>query len=632
MLSVKRSEDNPILSQNPNHPWEAGAAFNWSPVKSGKDVFVVYRAMSESDLMDPNHLRMSVVGVAKRKDDHLYTDRQVLISPEEYWEKYGCEDPRVTKLNGKFYIFYTAISKFPFTPDGIKIAVGITKDFKKIDERHLVTPFNAKAMALFPSKIKGKMAALLTVNPDHPPSEIAYVEFDEEKEIWSKEFWENWYKDLDKHTLPIRRNNGDQVELGSAPLKTEKGWLVFYSHIQNYNGGGPRVFGVEALLLDLENPRKIIGRTIWPILVPETHYERFGLVNDIVFPSGALIEKDEVKIFYGAADTHCATATVDLESLLQSLLETGWRSKVKRFANNPILSPREGKKWEINGVCNPAAIMIKNKIHLLYRAVDENNTSTIGYASTKDGFTIEERSEEPIYVGRANFEKKPDNKGGGCEDPRIIEIKDRLYMLYTAYDGVRPRVAMTNILTEDFINKKWNWSMPVLITPLNIDDKDAVIFPKKFDEQYLFIHRIQHSICADFVKSIDFKEELIDRCIEIVAPRPGMWDSKKVGASCPPIETKNGWLLFYHGISDHNVYRAGALLLNSKNPTEVIARSTVPILEPVEKYEREGKVNNVVFPCGAIIKDDQIFLYYGAADYCVGVATLPLKSIIDFLK
>ncbi len=632
MLSVKRSEDNPIISQNPNHPWEAGAAFNWCPVKNGKDTFVVYRGMSETDLMDPNHLRWSVIGCAKKKDDHLYVDRRVLISPEEHWEKYGCEDPRVTKLDGKFYIFYTAISKFPFEADGIKIAVAISTDMQKIDERHLVTPFNAKAMALFPTKIKGKMAALITVNPDKPPSEIAYVEFNDEKEMWSKDFWDNWHKNLDEHSLPIRRNPGDQVELGAPPLKTEKGWLVFYSHIQNYNGGGNRVFGIEAVLLDLENPRKIIGRTIWPILVPETHYERYGLVNNIVFPSGALIEKDTVKIFYGAADTHCATATVDLESLLQSLLESGWRSQVKRFANNPILIPRPDKDWEANGVFNPAAIMLKNKIYLLYRAMGKNNTSTVGYASSKDGFTIEERSEDPIYTPRAIFEKTGDGNGGGCEDPRVIEIKDRLYLIYTAYDGVRPRVAMSNILTSDFLEKKWSWSEPVLITPFNIDDKDAIVFPEKFDNQYLFIHRIQESICADFVKSLDFKDETIDRCIEIVAPRPGMWDSKKVGASCPPIKTKNGWIMIYHGISDHNVYRAGALLLNLKNPTEVLARSTVPILEPKEDYEKIGKVNNVVFPCGAVIKDDQIFLYYGGADYCVGVATLPLKSIVDFLK
>ena len=95
-----------------------------------------------------------------------------MIAPEEDWERFGCEDPRVTKIDDKYYIFYTALSVYPFAAEGIKVAVAVTKDFKKIEERHLVTPFNAKAMVLFPEKINGKYVALLTAHTDTPPVKI----------------------------------------------------------------------------------------------------------------------------------------------------------------------------------------------------------------------------------------------------------------------------------------------------------------------------------------------------------------------------------------------------------------------------------------------------------------------------
>ena len=101
-----------------------------------------------------------------RKTACIFPDRKPLIVPEYDFEKYGCEDPRVTKLGSKYYIFYTALSNYPFNADGIRVAMAITKDFKKIDKKALVTPFNAKAMALFPAKIGKKIAALVTVNTD----------------------------------------------------------------------------------------------------------------------------------------------------------------------------------------------------------------------------------------------------------------------------------------------------------------------------------------------------------------------------------------------------------------------------------------------------------------------------------
>jgi predicted GH43/DUF377 family glycosyl hydrolase len=145
-------------------------------------------------------------------------------------------------------------------------------------------------MALFPEKIKGKMVALLTANSDLPPSEICIAEFENTEDIWSSDFWHKWKENLDPHKLHIRRADSDQLEIGAPPLKTKKGWLLVYSHIQRY-GSPDVVFGIEAILLDLKNPRKIIGRTKGPIMVNEEYYENAGHASHIVFPSGAIVTK-----------------------------------------------------------------------------------------------------------------------------------------------------------------------------------------------------------------------------------------------------------------------------------------------------------------------------------------------------
>ncbi len=621
MFSVKRLEENPIISPHPDHPWEAAAAFNWCPAVRKDIIHVVYRAMSEPELLDETHIQRSVVGHASSRDGEHFEDRRPFIVPEYDWEKYGCEDPRVTKFGNDYYIFYTALGNYPFSANGIKIALAKTKDFKKIDEKHLVTPFNAKAMVLFPEKVNGKMAGLLTVNTDLPPAHICYVEFDREEDIWSETFWKNWYQNLDSHRLGVRRRSADQVEVGSPLILTKKGWLVIYSHIQNYFNGRP-TFGVEVLLLDKDNPRKIVGRTNWPIMVPETQYEKIGNVSNIAFPSGALLDGDVLKIFYGSADTECCIATVSLNNLLDSMTTPGWNKNVERFAGNPIISPRPELKWEEKGTLNPASLEIDGRIYLLYRAVGDDNISTIGYASTKDGYSIDERPTEPIFKPRDVFESK------GCEDPRLVLIDNVIYMFYTAYDGYTPRVAVTSITKSDFLAKRWNWTKSYPISPSSIPDKDACIFPEKINGKYLLIHRIHDSICADFVDTLDFSKEKITECIEMLSPRRGMWDEEKVGISSPPIKTGKGWLMLYHGVSEHTNYRVGAVLLDKDNPTEIIARLTPPILEPVEEYERVGIVPNVVFPCGTVLRGDSLFIYYGAADFSVGVAVIPLSQIL----
>lgn len=633
MPSVKRSARNPILRPDPRSPWEAVAAHNPSVVEAGGLLHLLYRAVGAKQKAEDKELEISSIGHAAGKDGITFKDRTQLVAPKEEWERYGCEDPRVTEFEGKFYIFYTAVREF--SAEGIKVAVAVTRDFKTIEERHLVTPFNAKAMALFPERVNGKIAAVLTVHTDLPPAKICLAIFDRIEDIWSESYWRQWYADWKSHALAIEENEElDQIEVGSAPVKTEGGWLIFYSYIYNYRSP-PAIFGVQAVLLGQNDPMKIVGEVKRPFLVPEREYEYYGRVPQVVFPSGALIRKRDVYLYYGAADTVSCVAIMPLRALLEQLIFTAKRDLV-RFEGNPIIAPIKEHAWEAKATFNPAAIYEDGKVRILYRAMSEDNTSVVGYATSVDGVHVTKRLPEPIYVPRENFESKLVPGGNsGCEDPRATVLGDRIYMCYTAYDGKDPpRVAFTSISRKDFSDHNWNWTKPVLITPPGVDDKDAVLFPRKIGGKYWFLHRPQGTnIWIDAVDDLNFdgKTKFLGGEV-LMQPRDTAWDSRRIGGTAPPIETKYGWLLFYHGISRRTGhYNIRVALLDIKHPSLVLYRTHDPLLEPTMPYEKEGVVPNVVFPCGAVMIKDQLCVYYGGADKFVGVATLDMKVIIEGL-
>ncbi|MBY0294394.1 hypothetical protein K2Q08_03645 [Patescibacteria group bacterium] len=632
MYVVRRSKNNPLLSPRSNTPWEARGTFNGSPIKKGNTTYLLYRAIGRPDaLMSPGGL--STIGLALSTDGEKFHSHQQFITPEQPWEKYGCEDPRVTYFEGTYVIFYTALGGTPFSHENIKVGVALSKDLKKIDEKHLVTPFNAKAMVLFPERINGKVTALLTVHTDMPPAKIALVQCDNLEDLWSEAFWKKWYANLESHIIDPLRHSNDHVETGAVPIKTKEGWLVIYSYIQNYFGGGQRVFGIEAILLGATDLKSIVGRTRGPILVPEETYEHFGMVPHIVFPSGALVEKNRLDIYYGGADTVCAKASLHLPDLLQAMTDLSRERLLIREKTNPILTPNPANEWEKQAVFNAAAIELEGVIHILYRAMSDDNTSVIGHATTKNGVKIVSRDPIPAYMPREEFEQKKAVNNSGCEDPRLTLIGNTIYMAYTAFDGVHaPRAALTSISVKDFIAGNFTkWTKPELVTPENYDDKDMCLLPEKVGKNYMFIHRISPQICADLLPTLDFKKNRINRCIEMMGPRPGSWDSLKIGLAGTPIKTDKGWVLIYHGVSATMTYRLGAVLLDLQDPTVVISRTVDPILEPKEQYEKEGVVPKVVFSCGGVLRNDTLFVYYGGADKVIGVAKLSMKKLLKIL-
>lgn len=639
----ERIRENPILVPDKGEAWEAYAAFNPCVVKVDKTFHMLYRGMSLSSQVKDVSMSISSIGYAVSEDGIHFKKIRQLIKPEHIWETFGCEDPRITKLGDKYYILYTALSAYPFSADGIKIGLAISKDLKTIDAKYSITTFNSKAMALFPEKINGKMAAVLTVHTDIPPGKIALALFDKEEKLWSKQYWNEWYSSLNYHIIPLLRSSNDHIEVGAPPIKTEHGWLLIYSYIHNYFSSN-RIFSIEAALLDLENPLKIIGRTDESLLVPQKIYELDGNVPDVIFPSGAHLEKNELYIYYGASDTSCCVAKQDIKPLLESLVDD---SKIffisgqsdgtfERYAHNPIIRPRPEIFWEAKCTFNPAVIYADKKVHIIYRAMSHDDVSVWGYATSRDGYHIDERSPNPIYVPTEIFERKLKSGNSGCEDPRITKFGDRFYVFYTAFDGYTHRVAFTSILEEDFLNGRWNWERAKVITSPNMPDKNACLLSKKIKEKYVIFHRQNNNIYIDFLDDLLFGTDhwLNNETPLIEVEHHENPNILKVGMSAPPIETDDGWLLLYHWVvADRGVskYKVGVALLELENPAHVINKDGT-LLQPEMDYEKNGVVSNVVFPCGAILLNGEILVYYGGADKVVAVAKMKLSDILNKLK
>ncbi len=632
-MFVKSYLGNPILSPNPKNQWESLAAFNGCPIKVGNKYFLLYRGLGESQI-DDQQIHLSTVGIAESTNKTDFSKRHPFITPQYHWEKFGCEDPRATYLDGEYFIFYTAISDYPITSDGIKVALAISPDLNNISEKHLVTPFNAKAMTLFPRKINGQYAAIFTYGTESGNSTLAYASFSKKSDIWSPDYWQHWSQHINYHRLDLSRLNTDRVEIGAPPIEIAEGWLIIYSHIQNYYSNS-QVFGIEAAILDRQNPTKVLYRTEEPLIIPHEDYELNGLVPNVIFPSGCLLENQILYIYYGAADTSVALSAISLTDLIKQLKPVPRHQvKLDKYQNNPILTPNPHYSWQAKAVLNPTVLYHQGTYHLIYRAMSQDNTSVLGYATLSDGYNIDYFHPDPIYVPRADFEfKKISNGNSGCEDPRITQIGDTLYLIYTAYNGVDPpAIAMSSIGLTDFLAHKWDqWTPPKLISKPGVDEKDGALLPEKVNGKYVFFHRPNSiGICIDLVDDLDFSNNAhltADLCLSL---NFNNWDNLKTGVAGTPIKTKKGWLVLYHAINkvDH-YYRVGALLLDLNNIGKVIGKIENPILEPAHHYERVGQTGNVVFPCGHVVVNNRLYVYYGGGDSCICVATAMMDEVLN---
>lgn len=303
----------------------------------------------------------------------------------------------------------------------------------------------------------------------------------------------------------------------------------------------------------------------------------------------------------------------------------------KRYEGNPILTSKDWP-YTAHTVFNPAATIYNGKTLLLVRVEDKRGISHLTLATSEDGFTDWKIDSIPT------LQPEPDNypeEIWGIEDPRIthLEENNEWAITYTAYSQGGPLVSLAT--TRNF--KEFNKLGPIMPP----EDKDAALFPVRFRGKWLLLHRPTPAYSGTGAHIwLSYSPDLKywgDHQILIKARRGGWWDANKIGLSPQPLETQEGWLLLYHGVKrtvNGAIYRLGLALLDLKTPEKVLNRSDEWIFGPTEEYEREGDVDDVVFPCGWVHdKDtDQVRLYYGGADTCIAVATANLSDLLDYIK
>jgi predicted GH43/DUF377 family glycosyl hydrolase len=288
-MMLQRYIHNPILKPDAARKWESGATFNCGATLSEDGrVYLLYRAVSAGYTRKPNgggyDNYVSSIGSAVSQDGiNFVRFEQPVIQPREEWERYGCEDPRITMLEMDdrplYLITYTALSAPAFSGRGDRVALAATEDFRTFHKHGVIIPdLNDKDAVIFPELIQGKIAMLHRVAPN-----IQIVYFD----------------DLEQLTNPGKK----------------EGWLLIYHGVDENH-----VYRTGIALLDLEDPSKVIAHPPYPILEPKAEYERVGDVPNVVFPEGAVIRDGMLYVYYGGADKCCCLATADLDNLLDHLL------------------------------------------------------------------------------------------------------------------------------------------------------------------------------------------------------------------------------------------------------------------------------------------------------------------------
>jgi predicted GH43/DUF377 family glycosyl hydrolase len=339
-----------------------------------------------------------------------------------------------------------------------------------------------------------------------------------------------------------------------------------------------------------------------------------------------------------------------------------------RYEKNPILTASDWP-YPANSVFNPAAIIFKGYTLLLVRVEDYRGISHLTVAQSKNGYDNWE------IDGSPTFEPDPEHypeEIWGIEDPRITYVDElkRWVILYTAYSRNGPQVSLAT--TKNF----YSFERIGPVTPA--DNKDAAIFPIRFNGKWLMLHRgvskfARDEIIGDLLYEamekasssetaelkntnynyeslktvesiqdgahiwISYSDDLKHWCghkILIAANKGGWWDANKIGLSTPPMQTEKGWLILYHGVRNTpsgDVYRLGLALLDLNDPTRVLCRSNEWIFGPKETYEIEGDVKSVVFPCGWVEENGEVRIYYGSADTHVAMATARLSDLLDYI-
>ncbi|HUV64912.1 MAG TPA: glycoside hydrolase family 130 protein [Sedimentisphaerales bacterium] len=297
---IHRWEGNPILTIE-DIPFPCNTVFNAACAKYDGQYILLLRV---EDLTG-----RSVFALARSADGyHFELEPEPVMTPcmeegcfKEY-ERKGIEDPRITEIDGVFYIMYTAVS-----PYGPLLALAKTTDFKTFERIALISEPENKNGVLFPEKINGKYARL-----DRPVSGgegYIWLSYSDDLITWG-------------HSRCIMTTRGDlwdcwRIGASSQPIRTEDGWLIIYHGVKSASSGP--IYRLGAAVLAYDDPSRVLCRSAIPILSPREYYERVGDVNNVVFSCGAILEDDgqELKVYYGASDTSICLGTAKVNELMQ---------------------------------------------------------------------------------------------------------------------------------------------------------------------------------------------------------------------------------------------------------------------------------------------------------------------------
>lgn len=332
--------------------------------------------------------------------------------------------------------------------------------------------------------------------------------------------------------------------------------------------------------------------------------------------------------------------------------------KFEKSKNNPILEKNPKNAWESLCVLNPAVIYDdeEKKFKMLYRAAGEDITHYIylGLAESTDGVHFTRMSDEPV------LSPTPDNFDSGCiEDPRLIKIGDWYYLTYAsrAYapgqywradwkplgdppqDGPSFLVNNCSLTSLAISRDLYHWKKLGRITDSRFDDRDVILFPERVNGKWVKLSRGMERCGEGYPNEnpaiwISFSDDMMEwDNYTLLMKGEEEWENKKIGGSCPPIKTDKGWMFIYHGVAKKDdAYRVGAVLLDLNDPTKILARTKDFLMEPEYDYETQGYYNGCVFPTGNVVVDGTLYVYYGAADKNVCVATCNFDEFIRYLS
>ncbi len=573
-------------------------------------------------------------------------------------------DGKVFKKQGGLVTFFTA--------DGIKTMLGATPDLRAsmFGTKTVLTFVDQKKQLVFAdSGRNGSWKTLSTTTLFQGPTVGVKVPAKKNKKATiivfsrrnsrvlfeAKTTDENFKRFRDSgDVLTARRTYFDATAL--TPLSTQlvrQGILLIYT-AKDSRGK----LGVGAALFNHDDPQEMVWRSDHSLWEAPKHLSSeatiLGGVNRgkyfylFVQNPGQAVECFPMARHWEAVEKD------QQQEIVLPPRKKGVRITLERSVANPVLEPITQNAWEAFATFNPAALSLDGRVHLLYRAQGYDGLSVLGYAGSSDGIHIDERHSEPAFVPSRAFDRRRKSAdqypypyvsgggAGGCEDPRLVEIAGFIYLIYVAFDGAHPPgVALSYISKGNFLAKRWCWARPKLISKPGQIQKNWVLFPEKIHGKYAVLHGLSPEIRIEYIN--DPKKLGDGKYIESLSSHGGRgyvetarlhaWDNIVRGVGAPPLKTAYGWLVFYHGMDmrDPGKYKVGVMLLDLNHPERILCRSAEPVLEPETIYENSGHKRGVIYVCGAVVKDEKLFVYYGAADHTSAVATAHLETFLQAL-